>query len=239
MLVLSSPATSLELLPPSVSGEYCCRIPLNLYNSATGKELATQADIGRHLRLLETSITNQFIQVQLCEDGYLAWLSLNDIETLESCPKIYQSKKIFRRQIEKNIPKIIAFTKAAMKQPNYYLWGGTTAPNYDCSGLMQAAFCASGIWLPRDSYQQQAFVKKISYEELLPGDLIFFANNKVDHVALYLGNGYYIHSSGQEVGRNKIAIDPLSDGGDKVSTYYYQKIYSFGRIMESYSPYID
>ncbi len=236
MLVLSSPATSLELLPSSISGQYCCLIPLNLYNCPRGEELATQVATGRHLKLLETTITNQFIQVQLCEDGYLAWLSLKDVENLESSPKIYQHKKISRRQIEKKIPEIIAFTKAAMLQPNYYLWGGTIAPNYDCSGLMQAAFCSEGIWLPRDSYQQEAFVKKISYQELLPGDLIFFATTKVDHVALYLGDGYYIHSSGQEVGRNKIAIDPLSDQGDKVSTYYYEKIYSFGRVMESYCP---
>ncbi|EAZ92010.1 C40 family peptidase [Crocosphaera chwakensis] len=236
MLVLSSPATSLDLLPPSISGEYRCRISLNLYNSATGKELATQVATGRHLKLLEATLTNQFIRVQLCEDGYLAWLSLSDLQTLDSAKENYQFQKISRRKIERKIPNIIAFTKAAMKQPNYYLWGGTIAPNYDCSGLMQAAFCASGIWLPRDSYQQQAFVKKISYEELLPGDLIFFATTRVDHVALYLGNGYYIHSSGQEVGRNKIAIDHLCDRGDKVSTYYYQKIYSFGRVMESYYP---
>lgn len=236
MLVLSSPATSLDLLPPSISGEYCCRVPLNLYNSATGKELATQVAIGRHIRVLETTLTNQFIQVQLCEDGYSAWLSLDDLQTLESAKNNYHFQKISRRKIEREIPKIIAFTKAAMKQPNYYLWGGTTAPNYDCSGLMQAAFCASGIWLPRDSYQQEAFVKKISHKKLLPGDLIFFATNKVDHVALYLGNGYYIHSSGQDVGRNTIAIDPLSNQGDKVSNYYYEKIHSFGRVMESYCP---
>ncbi|MDJ0660181.1 MAG: C40 family peptidase [Crocosphaera sp.] len=236
MLVLSSPATSLDLLSPSLSGEYSCRRPLNLYNSATGDELATQAAIGRHLKLLETSLTHQFIQVQLCEDGYSAWLSLNDLQILDSAAKNYQFKKISRQKIEKKIPAIITFTKAAMKQPNYYLWGGTIAPNYDCSGLMQAAFSASGIWLPRDSYQQESFVKKITYEELLPGDLIFFANKRVDHVALYLGNGYYIHSSGQEVGRNRIAIDPLCNQGDKVSTYYYEKIYSFGRVMESYCP---
>ncbi len=236
MLVLSSPATSLDLLPPSVSGEYCCRVPLNLYNCASGTELATQAAIGRHLKLLETPLTNQFVQVQLCEDGYSAWLSLNDLQTLDSATTNYQSKTISRHQIEKEIPAIIAFTKAAMEQPNYYLWGGTIAPNYDCSGLMQAAFSASGIWLPRDSYQQEAFVKQISYQELLPGDLIFFATKRVDHVALYLGNGYYIHSSGQELGRNKIAIDPLSDQGDRVSTSYYTKVYSFGRVMESYCP---
>lgn len=234
MLVLSSPVTSLELLSPSLCGEYCCSCPLNLYSSHTGKELATQAAQGRYVKVLETTVTENFIQVQLCEDDYMGWLSLNDLKNLKSATEVYQAKKVFRPQIEKEIPNIIAFTKTAMKQPNYYLWGGTIAPNYDCSGLMQAAFCASGIWLPRDSYQQETFVKKITYSELLPGDLIFFGTERVDHVALYLGNNYYIHSSGQEVGRNKIAIDPLSNQGDEISRGYYQKIWSFGRVMESY-----
>ncbi|CCQ70008.1 NLP/P60 [Crocosphaera watsonii WH 0402] len=93
MLVLSSPATSLELLASSTSGEYYCPVPLNLYNSPTGEELATQAATQRHIKLLEKTITNQFIQVQLCEDGYLAWLSLNDLPTLKSAPENYKHKK--------------------------------------------------------------------------------------------------------------------------------------------------
>lgn len=56
----------------------------------------------------------------------------------------------------------------------------------------------------------------------------------MDHVALYLGNGYYIHSSGKEVGRNGIAIDPLSADGDAISRGYYQRLWSFGRVMFSY-----
>jgi len=121
-----------------------------------------------------------------------------------------------------------------MEVPNYYLWGGTVAPNYDCSGLIQAAFAASGIWLPRDSYQQEAFTQRVSREELLTGDLIFFGTEKVNHVALYLGEGRYIHSSGKEIGRNGIAIDLLSEDGDEVSQNYYRKLWSFGRVMSNY-----
>jgi cell wall-associated NlpC family hydrolase len=139
-----------------------------------------------------------------------------------------------RSDIEFHLPKVIAFTQAAMEVPNYYLWGGTVAPNYDCSGLMQAAFAASGIWLPRDSYQQEAFTQRIVLEELLPGDLIFFGTQKVNHVALYLGEGYYIHSSGKEMGRNSIGIDRLSEDGDEISRTYYQRLWSFGRVMSSY-----
>ena len=99
-----------------------------------------------------------------------------------------------------------------MQQPNYYLWGGTVAPNYDCSGLMQAAFKSVGVWLPRDAYQQEAFTQSISFEELLAGDLVFFGSDeKATHVGLYLGEGCYIHSSGQKQGRNGIGIDKLSE----------------------------
>jgi hypothetical protein len=135
------------------------------------------------------------------------------------------------------LPAVIAFTKAAMQQPNYYLWGGTVGPNYDCSGLMQAAFAASGIWLPRDSYQQEAFTQTIKIEELLPGDLVFFAKaEKVNHVGLHLGDGYYIHSSGKNTGRNGIAIDQALEEGDEIAQSYYRQFKGAGRVVESYQP---
>jgi len=124
-----------------------------------------------------------------------------------------------------------------MARPNYYLWGGTVGPNYDCSGLMQAAFAASGIWLPRDSYQQAAFTARIDRDELEAGDLIFFAKReRVDHLALYLGDGYYIHSSGKEMGRNGIGIDRLTAEENWISRAYYQQLWGFGRVTSSYQP---
>ncbi|MEM8779230.1 MAG: C40 family peptidase [Cyanobacteria bacterium P01_G01_bin.49] len=236
MLTLPSPMTSLKLLPPSACGEYYCRVSLNLYSSSTGKELATQVKKGRHLKLLLTTATENAIQVQLCEEGYTAWLQLTDINALEPAPSPYQPILISRGEIESRLPQIIAFMKAAMNHANYYLWGGTVGPNYDCSGLIQAAFATSEIWLPRDSYQQEAFTQRISQRELLPGDLIFFGTQRVDHVALYLGEKYYIHSSGQAIGRNKIAIDTLSNEGDAVSRGYYEKLWSVGRVTKSYCP---
>ncbi len=226
--------TSLELLYPSVCGEYCSEIDLNLFNSPECEELATQAASGRHLKVLGDTVTEKAVQVCLCEDGYLAWLPLSQIRELEPAATPYQPHAVSRDQIELRLPEIIMFAKAAMEQPNYYLWGGTVGPNYDCSGLMQRAFAASGIWLPRDSYQQEAFTQRINKEELLPGDLIFFGKQKVNHVALYLGEGYYIHSSGPEMGRNGIAIDPFSDQGDEVSCGYYRKFWSCGRVIKGY-----
>jgi cell wall-associated NlpC family hydrolase len=101
---------------------------------------------------------------------------------------------------------------------------------------MQAAFAASGIWLPRDSYQQEAFTERVAIADLLPGDLIFFGSKRVDHVALHLGDRYYLHSSGKDMGRNGIGIDILSTEGDEISQAYYQKWWSCGRVMGSYRP---
>jgi hypothetical protein len=222
-------------LPKSDNGEFCCLSHLDLYDSPQCKDLATQAARGRQLRFLSEELVGEAIEICLCEDGYSAWLSIEQLAKLEPATTVYQPTRISRRQIESEIPNIIAFTKAAMQQPNYYLWGGTVAPNYDCSGLIQAAFAASGIWLPRDSYQQAEFTQRITQEELLPGDLIFFAaKERVNHVALHLGDGYYIHSSGKEIGRNGIGIDRLVASENEVSRAYYQQLWGMGRMISNY-----
>lgn len=226
----------LNQIPASANGEYCCQRELNLYNSSMCQELATQAGIGRHLKLISETATDSAIQVQLCEDGYRAWLSKEDIDALKATHTVYQAIAVSRTEIENRLSTVIAFTKSALQTPNTYLWGGTLGPNYDCSGLMQAAFANSGIWLPRDSYQQEAFTQRVSQEELLAGDLIFFGTERVNHVALYLGDNHYIHSSGKEMGRNGIGIDTLDPcTNDPVSQVYYRKLWSFGRVMSSFS----
>lgn len=217
--------------------EYRTLVNLNLYDSPICSSLATQAAVGRHLQILSKMPVDNALEIRLCEDGYSAWLPVQDLGGLELAQTTYQAIVLSPQQIQQRLPAIIAFTKAAMQQPNYYLWGGTVGPNYDCSGLMQAAFAASEIWLPRDSYQQAAFTQPIAVEQLLPGDLVFFGTpEKVNHVGLHLGDGYYIHSSGKTTGRNGIAIDQLSDQGDAIAQSYYRQFKQAGRIITTYQP---
>lgn len=223
-----------EQLQASV--EYQCQNDLNLYESSKCDRLATQAAAGRHLHVLSLPESSAGVPVCLCEDNYPGWLSLADIRELEIATTSYQAIALLEAEIRNRIPEVITFTQKAMQVPNYYLWGGTVKPNYDCSGLMQAAFADSGIWLPRDAYQQEAFTQLIAIEDVLPGDLVFFGVQKATHVGLYLGDGCYIHSSGQQMGRNGIAIDRLSEQGDEISQSYYRQLRCYGRVVKSYEP---
>ncbi len=215
--------------------EYRCRTDLNLYDSPSCTRLATQAATGRHLQVVSLD-EDTAVKVYLCEDDYPGWLLMTDISVLEPVVP-YQAIALSQAEIKTRLPAVISFTQLAMQQPNYYLWGGTVGPNYDCSGLIQAAFAAVGVWLPRDAYQQEAFTQSITIEELLPGDLVFFGSaQKATHVGLYLRDGSYIHSSGQEMGRNRIGIDWLSEKGDEINRSYYRQLRRGGRVVKSYEP---
>jgi cell wall-associated NlpC family hydrolase len=222
------------LIPHSPTEEYHCNTDLNLYDSPECVRLATQAATGRHLRITSNH-QNTAVAVCLCEDNYPGWLSVDDLQFLQPAEAVYQYQFISAAEIQQRISEIIAFTQAAKQENNYYLWGGTVAPNYDCSGLMQAAFKSVGVWLPRDAYQQEAFTQTVDITELQIGDLIFFGTpQKATHVGLHLGDGYYIHSSGKDQGRNGIGIDQLSEQGDPVSQSYYKQLRGAGRVIKSY-----
>lgn len=99
-----------------------------------------------------------------------------------------------------------------------YLWGGTSTKANDCSGFAKTCYFANGIILQRDASQQALTGKKIKasdWKSAETGDLLFFGTDKgrVTHVAIYLRNGKYIHSSG----RVKInSVDP--DAKDYLAT---------------------
>ena len=73
-----------------------------------------------------------------------------------------------------------------------YRWGGTGPHAYDCSGLVQRAWRAAGVSIPRVTYGQFRINPHISRHRLRPGDLVFF--HGLGHVGIYVGNSRFIHS---------------------------------------------
>lgn len=83
----------------------------------------------------------------------------------------------------------IAFARRQLGKP--YLWGGTGPDRWDCSGLVQGAYAAAGISLPRTTYEQVNSGQAVSQSELQPGDLVF---PDPGHVQIFLGNGFVLEA---------------------------------------------
>jgi cell wall-associated NlpC family hydrolase len=73
-----------------------------------------------------------------------------------------------------------------------YRWGGTGPHGYDCSGLVQRAWRAAGVAIPRVTHGQYRIRTHVPRRALHAGDLVFF--HGLGHVGMYVGRGRFIHS---------------------------------------------
>ena len=226
------------LAPDLLATQSCWRLRSNVngYSRATGHGLSTQANQGRSFRILK--VVGSRLQVMLLDDGYQCWIDQDAVIGKAELRGAWKPRLLKAAEIERRIPNVLAWSERVEQQPNSYLWGGTTEPDMDCSGLMQMAFASQQIWIPRDAYQQEQFCQPIAVTPgachlLQPGDLIFFGSRqRCTHVGLHLGNGRYRHSSGKEHGRNGIGIDSLQpQDNHPVACHYRAALRGAGRVV--------
>lgn len=131
-------------------------------------------------------------------DGRAGWLTANSVRIADSLAAAFPPG---------DAASIIAVARQYVGLP--YLWGGTTAYGFDCSGLTQFAYRMNGYSLPRDADMQYAAGAVVPDRSALkPGDLVFFSTFKPgpSHVGIYIGDGLYIHSGSGGVAIN--SFDP-------------------------------
>jgi peptidoglycan DL-endopeptidase LytE len=120
-----------------------------------------------------------------------------------------------------NADQLISQAKAQLGKP--YVWGGSTAAGFDCSGFIYYAFNKSGVNILRTSsegyYNRSFYVNKPAV-----GDLVFFENTYkkgISHLGIYVGDNKFIHA-----GDNGVEITSLDN------SYWKSKFDGFKRFYE-------
>lgn len=85
---------------------------------------------------------------------------------------------------------------------NPYVYGGNSLTNgTDCSGFTMLLMQKYGISMSHSARAQSKMGTEVSISELLPGDLVFYANESgINHVAIYIGGGQVCHASSPKNG---------------------------------------
>lgn len=100
-----------------------------------------------------------------------------------------------------------------------YVYGGSSAGGFDCSGFTMYVYSQHGYSLPHSAtsqWQSGLGTRVYSISELQPGDLVFFndpsrnAGKACSHAGIYTGDGQFIHSSSSRSGG--VIVSSLTSG---------------------------
>lgn len=95
--------------------------------------------------------------------------------------------------------KVASMAMQIQKNGLAYVWGGNSlSTGVDCSGLVQQLYRRMGINVPRTTYEQAKHGKRVSVNQIRPGDLVFYRG--LDHVGIYVGNGKIVHAANRKLG---------------------------------------
>lgn len=90
-----------------------------------------------------------------------------------------------------------------------YVWAGNTRRGVDCSGFVKNVYSTQGVSLPRHSGDQAKVGQTVQWDDLRPGDRLYFdmgRKGRVSHTGIYIGNGYFIHASSN---RKQVDVDSI------------------------------
>ena len=156
-------------------------------------------------------------------DGRIAWIENGLMNSISSI-----------RGMNYSIQNLLENAHSLIGVP--YLWGGTSSKGFDCSGYTKSVYLMNGYILPRDASQQ---VKEgilvddsRNWNLLEAGDLMFFGYYKddklrIDHVSIWLGDGYFIQSS------KNVRISSVYSDNLNFDDYHMAKYIESRRIIGS------
>ena len=167
----------------------------------TESEIMDQVATGQELEIISKRDDN-WVEIKV-DDATTGFACTDFVECKVVLPTGFTMQEL-EVQVEQGITQkrvdICEYAKQFLGNP--YVWGGTSLTNgCDCSGFVKGVYEHFGYYLSRTSAAQANNGTRVSLDELKPGDLVFYSNgSRINHVAMYIGNGQIIQAKSEKYG---------------------------------------
>ena len=174
--------------------------------------------------LLCTGEKNGYVCVRLY-DGRTGYIKRSYIE--EYVKPIDADKLSKLTEAEKTVLRKRLVNTAMSYLGTQYRWGGKSGRGIDCSGLVSSAYMQCGVLIYRDARIVEGWpMHEIPKEQVRRGDALYFPG----HIALYLGEGRYIHSTGA-AGSGGVVLNSLDPDDPLYREDLVKSLYAVGSLF--------
>ncbi len=215
----------------------------NTLGTVTGSTVNVRSGAGTKNSVVTKLIKDTYVKVLGCQNGWYRvsygdytgyisgdYLRLNDISYERVEPNTDTNNAAVESVSANTTPAISDKREEVIDYAKQFLgvkyaYGGASPKGFDCSGFTTYVFKNFGYSLNRSSSAQTSNGVKISKDELLPGDLVFFTRGgtSVGHVGIYIGDNKFIHSSSPG---DVVKITDLDE------SYYAKRYVCSRRVLE-------
>ena len=168
-----------------------CSSTVNFRSSAsTSSTILGELKNGTAITVLSTS--NGWSKVSYA--GKTGYISADYLVTASSGTAISPSNTAASVSISAKRQSVLIYAAQFLGVP--YVYGGSTPSGFDCSGFTSYVFKNTVGSIPRVAQAQYDATTRVSRDDLLPGDLVFFGSStsSISHVGIYVGSNQFIHA---------------------------------------------
>lgn len=168
-----------------------CSSTVNFRSAAsTSSTILGELKNGTAVTVLSTS--NGWSKVSYA--GKTGYISADYLVTASSGTAISPSNTAASVSISAKRQSVLNYAAQFLGVP--YVYGGSTPSGFDCSGFTSYVFKNTVGSIPRVAQAQYDATTRVSRDDLLPGDLVFFGSStsSISHVGIYVGSNQFIHA---------------------------------------------
>ena len=173
------------------TGTVKCSSSVN-FRSAPNTSSTSYGELKNGTAVTVISTSNGWSKVSYA--GKAGYISADYLVTASSGTAISPSNTAASVSISAKRQSVLNYAAQFLGVP--YVYGGSTPSGFDCSGFTSYVFKNTVGSIPRVAQAQYDATSRVSRDDLLPGDLVFFGSStsSISHVGIYVGSNQFIHA---------------------------------------------